>query len=1348
MSDSLCKFEPVEQLAEEFLARYRRGERPSLSEYISRYPDLAAQIQEYFPAMVVMEELGSVGGKSSGTLPRTETEGGRIPQQLGEYRILREVGRGGMGIVYEAAQESLGRHVALKVLPFHGLLNPTHRERFRREARAAARLHHTNIVPVFAVGEHGGLHYYAMQFIHGQGLHEVLHEVKRLRAPKQAAPQAALTLAASVAESLVLGQFPSHAPQLAADANPGAEPTSSNGPSAAQKDSSGPPSTSHSELTSQPDAQYFRGVAQIGVQVAEALQYAHDEGVLHRDIKPSNLLLDTAGRAWVTDFGLAKADETDELTDPGDIVGTLCYMAPERFRGEANARTDVYGLGITLYELLALRPAFAQAPRAQLIERVTQEEPRRPRKIDPRVPRDLETIVLKAMAKDSSDRYPKAQALADDLRQFLADRPIQARRTLWLERVWRWCRRNKALVWTGTAFCLLALAMLAGSLGWIARDRAMREAAVDLEVDRALDQAVELLKQTQWPQAAGALDRAARLLRAAGRTQHPWQLQELQRDVAMASHLEDIYSERSSREFSFGAALDRRYATAFADYDLDLANLSREEAAERLGHRTIRLELGRALDSWSGLRRRAKIQARPDWQALLEIAKTADPEPWRCHLRDALLRNDRKAVEELAASPDLRRLPPETLGQLGLTLLEFSPELDRQAIVAMQKAQRQYPGDLWINYSLARLYASQNQYDQYLRFLTAVLALRPGNAYIVLLIGEAWDVRGSPSEALDQFSRALELKPNYPEARLRRADLYQRLGQREKALADYDRAIELAPTAPELWYHRGLVYYVDKQWAQAVRDFSRYIELAPENLRRRGWQERAYAYRRLGQWAEAVADYSRLIEVAPSSLKWWHDRAIAYAGLGQNERALADLSRCLELDDKSAQVCADRGDTRINLRQVDLAIADYSKALALDPKLAQAWRGRGSAYLGLRQWPKAIDDLSKAIELDGQVAQDWAHRGLAYMSLRQWDMAITNYSKVIKLAPSWQEAWTQRGFAYLSLQQWDKAIADYSKAVELNPRAAQSWSYRGYAYARRERWQKALADYSKAVELNPTFWGTWLDRGHIYTLVEQWDRADADFRKGLALNPQATDKVNEIAWFWATCPEAKYRDAAGAVDLAKRAVKRTPNEGGYWNTLGVAHYRVRDWKAAIEALNKSMELRRGGDAFDWFFLAMTHWQLGEKQTAREWYDRAVKWTEASQPANQELRRFWAEAEKLLAAAKQPPSDSKKENLTPELAKAALLKMMRSKEGQDLGWFKGRIPDNMAKMKIAEEKDGWHSWTGAFRFHPSKAIYTFVVKPTLGVRACVFEYEGSFVWKDRAWSATPPKLARTALQPGD
>ena len=222
---------------------------------------------------------------------------------------------------------------------------------------------------------------------------------------------------------------------------------------------------------------FHRSVAHIGRQAAEALVHAHARGVIHRDIKPSNLLLDTDGVVWVTDFGLAKAED-DGLTQTGDVLGTIRYMAPERFRGEADPRSDVYALGLTLYELLTLRPAFDSPNRLALIEQVKNVDPPRPRSIDPRIPLDLETIVLKAIEKDPKARYASADAMSEDLRRFLADEPIRARQVSAAERYWRWARRNPVIAVLGGVVTALLVAVTVGSMVAAAyfKESARREA--------------------------------------------------------------------------------------------------------------------------------------------------------------------------------------------------------------------------------------------------------------------------------------------------------------------------------------------------------------------------------------------------------------------------------------------------------------------------------------------------------------------------------------------------------------------------------------------------------------------------------------------------------------------------------------------------------------------------------------------------------------------------------------------------------------------------------------------------------------------------------------------------------
>jgi serine/threonine protein kinase/WD40 repeat protein/Flp pilus assembly protein TadD len=492
---------PVEVLAEEFVERQRQGEHPSLEEYIQRFPDLAGEIRDLFPALVMVERLKPGGdeipccgeGQPAGRAQHLGEPTGR----LGDYRILREVGRGGMGVVYEAVQESLGRHVALKVLPGDGRLSPAQIERFRLEARSAARLHHGNIVPVHGVGEYQGVHYYAVQFIQGHGLDAILDDLRRLRglaagseepcrddgsATVRAGRTGSLALACSLlagasekAEALA-GRTDALAPTLRAIRSDDPSPARSTADTvlppcpelATANRGAASMMADISTLSLATESQFYRSVARIGIQVADALGYAHQQGVLHRDIKPSNLLLDVTGHVWVTDFGLAKVEGSDGPTRTGDIVGTVRYMAPERFDGWSDRRSDVYSLGATLYELLTLHPMFPGLAHAELIEKVLHDAPDWPRRLDPKIPRDLETIVWKAIAKEPGDRYPSPRALCDDLQRFLEDRPILARRSTSVEQIWRWCRRNLLLAaaLATAAAAIVMLAIVSTAMAW------------------------------------------------------------------------------------------------------------------------------------------------------------------------------------------------------------------------------------------------------------------------------------------------------------------------------------------------------------------------------------------------------------------------------------------------------------------------------------------------------------------------------------------------------------------------------------------------------------------------------------------------------------------------------------------------------------------------------------------------------------------------------------------------------------------------------------------------------------------------------------------------------------------
>ncbi len=387
------------ELVEGYLARLQAGEAIDPGVFAAEHPEHAERLARLLPALELMDDLrrSSIhpGGGLSLTPVLMETPG-VAPGLLGDFQIVREVGRGGMGVVYEARQISLDRRVALKVLPMAAAMDPRQLQRFQLEAKAAACLHHTNIVPVHAVGCERGVHYYAMQFIEGQTLAAIIGELRALERATRCEPNREPGSDGASPSRMARRSGQPARRRRAAPAEP-APPAAP--PTAAAKAPSGALSS-----TATRSRAFFRTVADLGIQAAEAIEHAHGLGVVHRDIKPANILIDDRGTLWITDFGLARLRNDSGLTMTGDLMGTLRYMSPEQAMGRAvdiDHRTDIYSLAVTLYELMTGKPAITGQDRQEVLRQIAHEEPTPPRQLEPAIPRELETIVLKAMSKEA-----------------------------------------------------------------------------------------------------------------------------------------------------------------------------------------------------------------------------------------------------------------------------------------------------------------------------------------------------------------------------------------------------------------------------------------------------------------------------------------------------------------------------------------------------------------------------------------------------------------------------------------------------------------------------------------------------------------------------------------------------------------------------------------------------------------------------------------------------------------------------------------------------------------------------------------------------------------------------------
>jgi serine/threonine protein kinase/tetratricopeptide (TPR) repeat protein len=1129
--DSLPLEDRLADLFQHYVDRLCAGEKLDKEEIRARHPELAEAL---------LEELEMLAGLGS------DAEGSAAGEKLGDFRIVREIGRGGMGVVYEAWDESMERQVALKVLPPSLLGQSRALARFIKEARIAGRLRHPNIVAVYGMGIHRGRPHFAMEFVEGKTLARALDELR----PQEASAVSMERSYESLTRLLCPGR-PAEEPGAQAPQSRAQAPAAPVETREAGKEAAAAGGRAHPRDIRAADIAYCLRAAQAFAEVADGLSHAHAHGVIHRDLKPSNLIVDSDGRVRILDFGLARQEGEASLTASGDLVGTILYMSPEQtasHRVAVDHRTDVYSLGATLYEALTLRPPFTGKDHREVLGRILFDDPAPPRRVNPRIPRDLETIVLKCLEKDPRDRYGTAEALAQDLRRFARGDPIEARPLTRLQALGRRLWRRKGAAAGLAAALLLVIASIIIVRGYLSQ----RRAAIDAAYESKVIEGVLLLEYarsspprhiealTEEPGEAGAA-RGLILGLAYAREPEPASLGEspAARALRLLREAEGLSPRRPEALYHAGRALEK---------------LGKRAEALRAVSPIIR---GPAAFPpaviWADALARAPGPA-DSTEAARDAGATGSPKAAGSPREPAAAAWEGPYAEAQAAARERR--------------WEDAERAYSKLIDGLMEGKEPYLGarlEARLGRGVARL--ELDRFEEAVEdFAAAQVMAPPGSLEPGLLLAKAYLERHLPDVAEERFQDVLRRAP-FRDAAL------ERIGSLYLSYRLYPRALEWArmledPVLRRLGESRCLAHLGKRD--EALRLAEEAVKLAPGDAR--SHKTLGFVLGTLGEVDRAAAAYREALRIAGDDSGTWEDLGFLLTDASRQEDAFQAFEEARRCNPESPNAIL--GTALVLARQDRFGeVAGWiEEARKLDPRSLVLHNVLGLALGYQGKVDEALAEFRKVVEIDPSASAGWSNIGWMANMKKRWRDAEEPCRKALALDPTVGTPHYLLGASYFHQGRLEDSIHELETYVDMKPASGEGWFYLGIARESAKDLEKAEEAYRTALRNVPRFYDAAYNLGNLLCGQGRLDDAIAAYRQVLEHRPEHADARNNLAL--AYIQSGKLDEAAAQLEEALKLDPKSPE--GYWNLAAVRGDQGRIGDAI--ALQRSGIERAPGDA--------------------------------------------------------------------------------------------------------------------------------------------------------------------------